>query len=69
MNGEKKTGVTTMLTDAGIDTGDILLTRECDIEPNDTTETLTQKLAQIGASLLIETISRIENGTCPHSQG
>ena len=68
LNGEKKTGVTTMLTDAGIDTGDILLTRECDIEPNDTTETLTQKLAQIGASLLIETISRIENGTCPRTK-
>ena len=65
MNGEKVTGVTTMLTDAGIDTGDILLTRECPIEPEDTTGTMTKKLAQIGASLLIETIDKLENGTCP----
>ena len=68
MNGEKVTGVTTMLTDAGIDTGDILLTRECPIDPGDTTGSLTEKLAQIGASLLIETIDRLENGTCPRQK-
>ncbi len=65
MAGETVTGVTTMFTDAGIDTGDILLMRECPILPDDNTATLTEKLALIGSELLIETIGKIKNGNCP----
>ncbi len=60
--GREVTGVTTMLTDAGIDTGDILLSRECPILPEDTAGTLTDKLAVIGAELLTETLRGLEEG-------
>lgn len=56
INGETRTGVTTMLTDVGLDTGDMLLRREIDIDPLDTAGTLLEKLARIGAPLLVETL-------------
>lgn len=65
MEGETVTGVTTMMTDKGLDTGDILLKREVPILPGETAEELTARLAPIGAELLIETIRRIEAGNCP----
>ena len=68
LNGEKVTGVTTMLTDKGIDTGDILQKAECVIEEEDTTATLTVKLAELGAELLIDTLKKLENGTCPREK-
>lgn len=68
LNGEKVTGVTTMLTDKGIDTGDILQKRECVIEESDTTATLTEKLALIGAELLIDTLDKLEKGVCPREK-
>ena len=68
LNGEKVTGVTTMLTDKGIDTGDILQKSECVIEEEDTTATLTVKLAELGAGLLIDTLKKLENGTCPREK-
>ena len=68
LNGEKVTGVTTMLTDKGIDTGDILQKAECVIEEEDTTATLTVKLAELGAGLLIDTLKKLENGTCPREK-
>ncbi|HEX6124021.1 MAG TPA: methionyl-tRNA formyltransferase [Pyrinomonadaceae bacterium] len=55
---EKKTGVTTMQMDAGLDTGPILLQRETDIDENETAIELMQRLAQLGADLLSETLSR-----------
>lgn len=61
-NGEKATGVTTMKIDAGLDTGDILLQREVPIAFEDTAETLSPKLAGIGAQLMIETLRGIEAG-------
>lgn len=61
INGEKITGVTTMLMDKGLDTGDILLQKEIAIENSDTSEILSGKLAEAGAMLLIETIKRIRN--------
>ena len=64
-NGEKFTGVTTMFSDAGIDTGDIILQRELPIEPDDTTQTLTDKLAAAGAETLIATLYRIMRGQAP----
>ena len=65
MEGETVTGVTTMMTDKGLDTGDILLKKEVPILPGETAEDLTIRLAPIGAELLIETIRRIEAGNCP----
>lgn len=62
MAGETKTGVTTMLMDAGLDTGDILLQREVDIGPRETAGELQDRLAVVGAELLIETLGRIERG-------
>lgn len=62
--GETMTGVTTMLTDKGMDTGDILLQKEVDILPEETAGELTERLAQIGAELLIETIEKMESGCC-----
>jgi len=54
--GETVTGVTTMRIDAGLDTGDILLQQELAIESHDTSETLSPRLAAIGADLLVETL-------------
>lgn len=65
LNGETVTGVTTMWMDATLDTGDILLMRAVPIDPDDTTGTLTPKLAQVGAELLLETLARLEIGQCP----
>ena len=65
IEGETVTGVTTMMTDKGLDTGDILLRREEPILPGETAEELTARLAPIGAELLIETIRRLEAGDCP----
>ena len=61
-NGEPITGVTTMRIDAGLDTGDILLQRELPIESDDTAETLGQKLAAVGAVLMVETLRGLESG-------
>jgi methionyl-tRNA formyltransferase len=56
VRGETVTGVTTMLMDAGMDTGDMLLKREITIEAEDTGITLAEKLSQLGAELLCETL-------------
>jgi len=61
-NGESVTGVTTMRIDAGLDTGDILMQRETSIDLKDTAETLSPKLASIGADLMVETLRGLENG-------
>ncbi len=61
--GETVTGVTTMRIDAGLDTGDILLQQQLAIESHDTSETLTPRLAAIGADLLVETLRGLEAGT------
>ena len=56
-NGETVTGVTTMLTDIGVDTGDILLSEQTQIGPEETAGELTERLADIGAALLIRTLA------------
>lgn len=66
--GEKKTGVTTMLTDAGIDTGDMLMQEETQILPTETAGELTMRLSRIGAQLLIKTIKALEEGNCPREK-
>jgi methionyl-tRNA formyltransferase len=61
--GETMTGVTTMKIDSGLDTGDILLQEEVPIAPEDTAETLTPKLASVGADLTLTTLRGLQNGT------
>ncbi len=56
VNGETTTGVTTMLLDAGLDTGPVLLARETGIGPEDTVATLEPRLARLGAEILVETL-------------
>lgn len=63
IRGEKETGVTSMLMDEGVDTGDMLLKRACPIEENDDFGTLHDKLAALGASLLLETVAGLFAGT------
>lgn len=63
INGDKKTGVTTMKMDSGIDTGDILLTEETEIGEYETSEELFDRLAKIGGKLIVKTIEDIENIT------
>ncbi len=62
INGEEKTGVTTMYMDEGMDTGDIILTEETKIGENETTGELWEKLSKIGGNLLVETLKNIEKG-------
>jgi methionyl-tRNA formyltransferase len=61
-NGETMTGVTTMLLNEGLDTGDILLQEEMAITPDDTAITLTLRLAALGAGLLVKTLRGLEQG-------
>jgi methionyl-tRNA formyltransferase len=61
-SGEPVTGVTTMRIDAGLDTGDILMQREIPIAPQDTAVTLSPRLADTGADLMVETLRGIESG-------
>jgi len=60
INGEKETGVTTMVMDEGMDTGDTLLSSKTEISPDDTAGSLHDRLAVLGADLLIQTIESIE---------
>lgn len=57
LNDDQKTGVTIMKMDAGLDTGDIVTQEETQITPADNSQTLHDRLAQIGAELLLRTIS------------
>ncbi len=68
LQGDAETGVTTMLSDKGIDTGDTLLTARTPITPEDTAETLLDRLSRIGAALLIETLTRLQAGDCPRAK-
>jgi len=62
LNGEKKTGVTTMLISEELDTGDVLLQREIEIKDDDTSETLFERLSALGAATLIKTIKGVREG-------
>ena len=63
VNGETKTGNTTMRIDAGMDTGEMLLRQELAIVADETTPELAARLAEAGAPLLAETLCGIANGT------
>jgi methionyl-tRNA formyltransferase len=58
INGEKETGICSMLMDKGMDTGDILLTAPEPIKPGDTAGTLHDRLAAKGAKVLIDTLKK-----------
>ena len=63
INGEEKSGVTTMLMDEGIDTGDILMVKETGLDAKETGGSLFDRLAVLGADLLIDTLKAMEDGT------
>jgi methionyl-tRNA formyltransferase len=62
IDGEKQTGVTIMQMDEGIDTGDILTVKTVDIDKKETAESLFEKLTKAGASLIVETLPKLERG-------
>jgi methionyl-tRNA formyltransferase len=62
LKGERLTGVTTMMMDEGMDTGDILLQIEIPIGEEETSETLHDRLALLGAQLLLETVRGMKVG-------
>jgi len=63
INGEKTTGITTMFTDVGLDTGDMLLRREISIGPDMAVGELHDKMAVLGAEVLKDTLTALKNGT------
>lgn len=62
LEGDKKTGVTTMQMDVGLDTGDMLLKCETDIRKDETAESLHDRMAAMGRDLLLETLAALEKG-------
>lgn len=60
--GDSRTGVSIMQMDAGLDTGPILATRTCTIAPDDTSGSLTGRLAALGAATLVDTLDALEIG-------
>lgn len=68
LNGDKKTGVTTMYMDVGMDTGDMILKQETQIGEDETTGELWERLSKIGGDLLVKTLKEIENKTAPRIQ-
>lgn len=67
--GDAVTGVSTMLIDAGLDTGPVLLQHEEAVREDDTSVTLWPRLAKIGAGLMVETLRCLESGSvCPVPQ-
>lgn len=65
IRGEKETGITIMYMDAGMDTGDIILQAAVAIEPADTVGSVHDKLAALGADLLVQTVELIGAGKAP----
>ena len=63
IDGKKETGVTTMMMDVGLDTGDMLLTGKITVEPNDNFENVHDKLGACGAEVLLRTLAELRAGT------
>lgn len=63
VNGERETGVTTMLIDEGLDTGPTLLARSTPIEADETSPELEARLARLGAEVLLQTLDGLARGT------
>ena len=63
LNGDTKSGITTMIMDKGMDTGDILLMQETPIHQTDTAQNLHDTLSEMGGALVLETLKRLEENT------
>lgn len=63
INGDGQTGVTVMQMDEGIDTGDMLLVKKTDIDINETSAQLFERLSHLGAEALVECLNGIENNS------
>jgi methionyl-tRNA formyltransferase len=63
IDGDKKSGITIMQMDKGLDTGDILLQEAVDIAPKETAESLYDKLSALGGPLVLKALKEIEEGT------
>ncbi|MEJ6950884.1 methionyl-tRNA formyltransferase [Natronospora cellulosivora (SeqCode)] len=68
IDGKKVTGITTMYMAEGWDTGDMIYKKEVDLKNNDTVGSLHDKLADIGADLLVKTLIDIEKGIAPREE-
>ena len=68
LNGDKKTGITTMYMDIGMDTGDMILKEEVEIGENETTGELWERLSKMGGSLLVKTLELVEKGIAPREK-
>jgi methionyl-tRNA formyltransferase len=62
INGETRTGVTTMRIDAGLDTGPMLERTEIEIGTEETAPELSRRLADVGASMIVSTLGKLERG-------
>jgi methionyl-tRNA formyltransferase len=62
IDGENKTGITTMFMDEGMDTGPVLMREELQINPDDTAGTLSDRLSGLGAQLILKTLDELEKG-------
>lgn len=67
INGEHKTGVTTMCMDKGLDTGDMIIKKEAVIDENETAGELHDRLMELGASVLTETMELLIKGEVPRT--
>ncbi len=63
IRGEEKTGVTIMMMDEGVDTGDILLQEETDIAPDEIFDNLHDRLSLLGAEILLKAVEGVAEGT------
>ena len=68
INGDEKTGITTMYMDVGMDTGDMILKEELEIGEDETTGEVWEKLSKIGGELLVKTLEQIEKGIAPREK-
>jgi len=68
INGETETGITIMRTEAGLDTGDIIKMQKLSIEEDETSGELMNRLAVLGAELLITVLGEIENGIATYTE-
>ena len=68
LNGESKSGVTIMQMDKGLDTGDMICSGELEIAPDESFGELHDRLAQLGAELIVQTMRDIEHGNIIHTK-
>lgn len=67
MRGHQRTGVSTMFMDRGLDTGDIIARRATDIAPDETAGALADRLAEMGARLLVDSLALLAGGAPPRT--